>query len=294
MSRTSRREKRGFRTWAGRLTRLAARLFPPTPHTLPRAAYGGTGKRLFIGLVTGTAVLFCLLLLLLWLVPTFGFAAIHPLLPSVAGLVFGGALLVVVWASVGLVVQAYTGRALPGMGRLRGVTVRLLLPWMEFIARLLGIPVENVRRSFIKVNNELVLGAAPRCAAGDILVLLPHCIQSSRCGHRLTYRIDNCARCGLCPLRDILALRDSLGVQVAIATGGTIARRIVVQARPRLIIAVACERDLASGIQDTHPLPVFGVINERPHGPCLDTLVNMDRLGEAIQRFIDLQKEKTT
>ncbi len=286
MSRTSRREKRCFRARAGRLARLAARFFPPPLHTLPRAEYGGTGKRLFIGLVTGTAILVCLFLLLLWLVPTFGFAAIHPLLPSAAGLVFGGAILMVVWVSVGLVVQAYTGRSLLGMKRLRGVTVRLLLPCMELIGRVLGIPVENVRRSFIKVNNELVLGAAPRCAAGDILVLLPHCIQSSRCGHRLSYRIDNCARCGLCPLRDILALRDRLGVQVAIATGGTIARRIVVQTRPRLIIAVACERDLASGIQDTHPLPVFGVINERPHGPCLDTQVSMDRLGAAINQFI--------
>lgn len=87
-------------------------------------------------------------------------------------------------------------------------------------------------------------------------------------------------------MRDILNLRDRLGVHVAIATGGTIARRIVVQIKPKMIIAVACERDLASGIQDTHPLPVFGVINERPHGPCLDTCVSMDRLTKAVQHFI--------
>lgn len=263
-----------------------ARFFSPTPHSLPRSDYGGTGKRLFIGLVTGTAVLLCLLLLLIWLVPTFGFAAIHPMLPSAAGLVFGGAMLGVIWMSLGLALQAYTGRALFGTARLRGVTVRLLLPFMELVGRMVGIPVEAVRRSFIKVNNELVLGSGLTCAPGDILVLLPHCIQASRCGHRLSYRIDNCARCGMCPLRGILALRDELGVQTAIATGGTIARRIVVQARPRLIVAVACERDLASGIQDTYPLPVFAVINERPNGPCLDTCVNMERLESAVRRFI--------
>lgn len=252
----------------------------------PRSDYGGIGKRLFIGLVTGTAVLLCLLLLLIWMVPTFGFAAIHPMLPSVAGLVFGGAMLGVIWMSLGLVLQAYTGRTLFGTARLRGVTVRLLLPLMELMGRVVGIPVEHVRRSFIKVNNELVLGAHPQYAARDILVLLPHCIQSSRCGHRLNYKIDNCTRCGQCPLKDILDLRDKLGVQVAIATGGTIARRIVVQAKPRLIVAVACERDLASGIQDTHPLPVFGVINERPYGPCLDTRVAMPRLAHALERVI--------
>jgi Uncharacterized conserved protein len=70
-----------------------------------------------------------------------------------------------------------------------------------------------------------------------------------------------------------------------VATGGTIARRIVVQHRPSLIIAVACERDLASGIQDTHPLPVYGILNSRPFGPCLDTDVALDRVEWAIKEF---------
>ena len=181
--------------------------------SLSKDEYEGTGKRLFIGLVIGTAILLCLLLLLIWLVPTIGFAAIHPWLPFIAGIVFGGAILGILWLSVGLVLHAYTGKPILGTSRLRGITIRLLLPIME-----------------------------------------------------LTY-----------------------GVQVAIATGGTIARRIVVQARPKRIVAVACERDLSSGIQDTHPLPVFGVINERPNGPCLDTFVSIRRLESAIRHFIGIE-----
>ena len=228
--------------------------------SLSKDEYEGTGKRLFIGLVIGTAILLCVLLLLIWLVPTIGFAAIHPWLPFIAGIVFGGAILGILWLSVGLVLHAYTGKPILGTSRLRGITIRLLLPIMELMGRMMRIPVAAVRRSFIKVNNELVLSSGIQCEPRQLLVLLPHCIQSSRCTHRLTYHIDNCARCGACPLKDVLNLRDTYGVQVAIATGGTIARRIVVQARPKLIVAVACERDLSSGIQDTHPLPVFGVI----------------------------------
>ena len=242
--------------------------FPPLPQSafrLPKDEYGGTGKRLFIGLVAGTATLLCLLLLCIWLIPTIGFAAIHPWLPVIAGVVFGGAILAIIWLSVGLVLHAYTGKPVLGTSRLRGITIRLLL------------------------NNELVLSANIRCEPRQLLVLLPHCIQSSRCTHRLTYHIDNCVRCGACPIKDVLGLRDAYGVQVAIATGGTIARRIVVQARPRIIVAVACERDLSSGIQDTHPLPVFGVINERPNGPCLDTFVSIRRLESAIRRFIGME-----
>ena len=53
---------------------------------------------------------------------------------------------------------------------------------------------------------------------------------------------------------------------------------------------MACERDLSSGIQDTYPIPVYGVLNERPHGPCLDTLVNLNNLEAAIRRFLSAQQ----
>ena len=182
--------------------------------SLSKDEYEGTGKRLFIGLVIGTAILLCVLLLLIWLVPTIGFAAIHPWLPFIAGIVFGGAILGILWLSVGLVLHAYTGKPILGTSRLRGITIRLLLPIMELMGRMMRIPVAAVRRSFIKVNNELVLSSGIQCEPRQLLVLLPHCIQSSRCTHRLTYHIDNCARCGACPLKDVLNLRDTYGVQV--------------------------------------------------------------------------------
>jgi hypothetical protein len=84
----------------------------------------------------------------------------------------------------------------------------------------------------------------------------------------------------------LLDLRDRYGVHLAVATGGTIARRLVVEKRPRFILAVACERDLSSGIQDTYPLPVFGLLNERPNGPCFDTLVSLPMVESALRRFI--------
>lgn len=253
---------------------------------LPRADYGGTGKRLFIGLAAGSALLVCALLLLFWLVPTLGFAGIHPLLPYISGALVGLAMAGVLWVAVGLGLYASTGRR-PRWGaqRLWLVTARLLLPLMEVVGRFGGISVEAVRRSFIKVNNELVYGSGLKCDPSSMLILLPHCIQASRCERRLNFRVDNCTRCGACPLKDLLTLRDRWGVRLAMAVGGTIARRIVVDVRPKLILAVACERDLASGIQDTCPLPVFGVINERPAGPCVDTLVSVDKLEAAIRHF---------
>lgn len=246
-------------------------------------------KRLFIGLIAATSFVVCALLILLWVVPTIGLDNIHPMASVVWGTIMAIILGIVVWASLGLVLSVAAGRTLPLTKRLRGVTIKLFLPLMIILARIFGISKERVRNSFIKVNNELVLGEGRDYQPRDILLLLPHCLQSSTCAVRLTYDINNCKRCGLCPVTGLLALSEAYGVHMAIATGGTIARRIVVQKRPKLILAVACERDLSSGIQDTYPLPVFGILNERPNGPCLDTLVPLDSLERALRYFLQME-----
>lgn len=243
-------------------------------------------KRLFIGLLCGTGLAVCALLALVWVIPYLGLAHIHPLAPWVLGVVFAMAIVVVLWATLGLAASVALGRPFLGSDHLRGVMAKVFLPLMTIFARLLGISKSRVRGSFIKVNNEMVAAAGGRYASEQMLVLLPHCLQSSRCAHRLTYDINNCKRCGQCPVDGLLTLSEEYGVHIAIATGGTIARRIVVQKRPRLIVAVACERDLSSGIQDTYPIPVYGVLNERPNGPCLDTQVALPLLEAALRYFL--------
>nr|WP_239057707.1 DUF116 domain-containing protein [Pseudodesulfovibrio sp. JC047] len=252
---------------------------------------------MFVGLITCACFLVCVFLAALWVIPYVGLENIHPNAKWVLGgiiLVLIGMVCVAYW---GLLLNIITRKPLPGANRFRGLTIKLFLPLMVFLGRLLGIEKELIRLSFITVNNELVLAEAGQYAPEKILLLMPHCLQNSRCDRRLTYDINNCKRCGKCPIAGLLELHDTYGVNLAVATGGTIARRIVVQLRPRMIIAVACHRDLSSGIQDTYPLPVYGVLNQRPNGPCLDTNVDLDEVEAMILRFIDpelLAKKKNT
>ena len=256
-----------------------------SPHTLPSSEYGGARKRLFIGLMVASCASVGCALFVGWLVPYLGLSAIHPALPSVSASLCILLLLLLAWLCAGLVFHIYTGCPLPGMRRIRGVTTRLMLPLMVLLGRAFGFSREKVRLSFVKVNNELVLASGVRSSPGELLVLAPHCIQRSDCPHRLTTDVERCERCGRCPVGSLLALRDSYGFKLCAATGGTIARRIVVELRPKLIIAIACERDLSSGIQDCYPIPVFGLPNERPCGPCRDTQVSLTRLEELVRYF---------
>ncbi len=248
---------------------------------------GKAKKRLFVGLVIGASTVLVTFLLLILILPVVGLSNIHPLAPYLFSMVVGSLILLVVWATFGLILNIHLGRSPLYFSRIRGLTIKLFLPLMTLVGKMVGIPKDKVRSSFVKVNNDLVSSPGKLYKPEELLLLMPHCLQNSKCKMRLTYSMDNCKRCGKCPIDKLLGLSEHYGIHLAIATGGTIARRIVVQRRPKMILAVACERDLASGIQDTYPLPVFGVMNLRPHGPCLDTNVSLEDLESAIRQFME-------
>lgn len=265
-------------------------LFDKSPFSLSPRHYGGARKRIFIGLLSASCFLLCLLLALFLIVPWFIFPEHAQWLPPVS-IAFGSVCIcILIWLCLSIGIHSYSGVALPGARSVRHLMIRLLFPLMELLAKVVGLNRDKLRRSFIKINNEIVLSDCGEYPPSALLLLLPHCVQRSACPLRLVYTVDNCQRCGKCPIGSVLHLRDAYGIQVAVASGGTIARRLIVQLRPQCIIAIACERDLTSGIQDSYPLPVFGILNQRPFGPCLDTSLPLDYLELVIQKFLGKQQ----
>lgn len=173
----------------------------------------------------------------------------------------------------------------PSLMKVNYRIVKLLYPIIVVISELAGMSKSGIRRVFIKLNNSYVRTGKYSLKGKEILVLLPHCLQQHTCKFRVTSTIENCARCGLCNIADLAKLGDDEDVHVFIATGGTLARKVIIENRPKAVIAVACERDLTEGIIDVKGIPVLGVYNERPNGPCFDTRVNMDMVREAVSFF---------
>lgn len=242
------------------------------------------GKNLFIFLSFLGVLLLGVVLLGLWYLIQPRLNEFHSGLPFAVGIAFLALYLAVVALLSLTVVSSYIGRDLVSAKR---ITVRILFPLAFTIGRFLGIAQDEVRGSFIEMNNSLVRTAS-RLVRGDrLLLLLPHCLQSFECPHRVTSEVRNCQRCGKCEIADLITMCDTYGIKMSIATGGTLARRVIVETRPRAIVAVACERDLTGGIQDSYPIPVIGVLNERPHGPCRDTRVDLKRVEDAITFFVE-------
>ncbi|MBD5607589.1 MAG: DUF116 domain-containing protein [Desulfovibrio sp.] len=149
---------------------------------------------------------------------------------------------------------------------------------MESLCSYININKNDIRKSFIKINNEYVLQHLNINKDSKILLLLPHCIQNSKCEIRLAPDLKNCKNCGKCLIgvtKDICLKHNFYTI---IASGGTVARKYVKELKPDFIIAIACERDLTSGIQDCFPIPVFGILNIRNFGPCVNTSYSLPLL----------------
>ena len=143
-----------------------------------------------------------------------------------------------------------------------------------------------IKSSYIQVSNQLVKLQQPQITPEKILILAPHCLQRVQCPHKITVNVNNCRCCGQCPIGDLLALSREIGTQLVVATGGTFARKFIKEKKPEAIVAIACERDLTSGIQDVEKIPVIGVVNERPEGPCFNTKVNLCQVEKSINFFL--------
>ena len=143
----------------------------------------------------------------------------------------------------------------------------------------------NIANKFLKYNNERVLKSLNGKKIDKVLILLPHCLQKYSCPLKVTSNIETCKSCGKCVIADFVRIKSEFPVEVKVATGGTLARKHIKDIRPSLVMAVACKRDLVSGIHDAYPVNVYGVFNEIPNEPCIDTTVSIDKVRKFLKEI---------
>src|SRR4029079_4296967 len=113
-----------------------------------------------------------------------------------------------------------------------------------------------------KVYNAIALLRGRKVGTGELLLLIPRCLSRDT-------------------LDGVLGIAGKYGVPVFVATGGERARRVIRERRPRAVVAVACERDMVSGLHDVAgKVPVLGLTLTLPSGPRRDTRVDLEPLAE--------------
>lgn len=143
----------------------------------------------------------------------------------------------------------------------------LHVSWLEKFARLFGISKDRLGYSLVEIHNILSAHRRRIESNGRILCLAPRCIERSN-------------------IEEIRAIIAAYDCDFYVAPNGALARQKIAQLRPAAIIGIACERDLVTGIRDVgYRLPVIGIANKRPLGPCKGAFINLDELRDAIMTF---------
>jgi uncharacterized protein len=125
-----------------------------------------------------------------------------------------------------------------------------------------------VENAAVKVYNALALMRGRKVGKGELLLLIPRCLSKET-------------------LDGVLGVAGKYGVPVFVATRGQLARRVIRERRPRAVVAVACERDMVSGLHDVAgKVPVLGLTMTLPSGPCKDARLNLGQLEEWVKAYV--------
>jgi hypothetical protein len=144
-----------------------------------------------------------------------------------------------------------------------------IFPAIAKLSERFGISRDRLGYSLLEIHNELTRNRLRRFSNGRILCLAPRCLDREN-------------------QEQIRALVAEYDCDFYMAPTGAQARQRIVQAKPAAIIGIACERDLITGIRDVgYRLPVLGITNKRPMGPCKGAFIDLNELREAIEVFKD-------
>lgn len=194
-------------------------------------------------------------------------ALLHPALPGVLWLGLGtAALVLLLWWAV-LILSWRSGRALlPERLAERGPFLRLMRLTSR-VADRFGRR-DWVENASVKVYNALALPRGRKVGKGEMLLLIPRCLSKET-------------------LDGVLGIAGKYGVPVFVATRGQLARRVIRERRPRAVVAVACERDMVSGLHDVAgKVPVLGLTMTLPAGPCKDAGLNLAQLEDWVRAYV--------
>jgi uncharacterized protein len=234
---------------------------------LPNSGDYDSPPRLFFAWSAATllVLLAAVALVLFLLTPRIG--TLHGAAPA---LLWGGLLLAAIalgtWWSL-LFLSHRLGRPiLPERLAERGPFLRLMRLTSRLAARF-GRR-DWVENSAVKIYNALAVMRGRKVGQGELLLLIPRCLS------KVT-------------LDGVLGIAGKYGVPVFVATRGQLARRVIRERRPRAVVAVACERDMVSGLHDVAgKIPVLGLTMTLPAGPCKDAALDLGQLERWVRSYV--------
>ncbi|HEX5438472.1 MAG TPA: DUF116 domain-containing protein [Gemmatimonadaceae bacterium] len=240
---------------------------------LPNGGNFAASARLYFGFTAAGIVLGALVLAagIYLLGPRLGMLA--PWLPvALYAAVVVLTVLAALW--LGMIALSFYSRRvlLPERLAERGLLLRTMqLAWRT--GELFGVQRDWTGHAAVAVYDRLALARTRKVGADELLILIPRCLSRES-------------------LDGVLDIARRYGVSAFVATRGQLARRVIKERRPKAVVAVACERDMVSGLHDVAGhVPVLGLTMTLPNGPCRDAALDLPKMEEFVKRYLVGGKE---
>ena len=153
----------------------------------------------------------------------------------------------------------------------------LMLPTMHLawrVGRLFGVERDWTGHATVVVYDRLAEARRRRVAPEELLILIPRCLSRAA-------------------LDGVLDIARRYDVSAYVATRGQLARRAIRERRPKAVVAVACERDMVSGLHDVAGrVPVLGLTMSLPNGPCKDAQLDLDKMESFVRGYLSKPNAK--
>ncbi len=158
-------------------------------------------------------------------------------------------------------------RLLPERLAERGLLLRTVnLSWR--VGELFGVQRDWTDHAAVEVYDRLALARTRTVSANELLILIPRCLSRTA-------------------LDGVLDIARRYDVSAFVATRGQLARRVIRERRPKAVVAVACERDMISGLHDVAGrVPVLGLTMQLPNGPCKDASIDISKMEEFVRTYL--------
>jgi len=159
----------------------------------------------------------------------------------------------------------------------------LALHKLEQIATKVGVEEKELFQLYVETKNRSVIQSFASTPYNERVLLLPQCLRAKDCPAEIGKYGYECQQCGRCSIAKIMQLTKDLGYKgTFIMPGGSLAKKILLELKPKASLGVACSKELVLGSYLCEKLGIVGQGVILLRDGCINTIVDMKALKETL------------
>ena len=159
----------------------------------------------------------------------------------------------------------------------------VVLHKLEQVATKVGVEETELLQLYVETKNRTMIESFASTPYNERVLLLPQCLRAKDCPTELGKYGYECQECGRCTIKKIKQISKKLGYKgTFILPGGSLARKIFLELKPKASLGVACSKELILGSFLCEKLGVIGQGVALLRDGCINTIVDMKGLKKAL------------